>query len=233
MKYNYVIIEDHKGAYENLKAAMKGRLRFQLKGNATNKNDGLMLIMQKQPDLIFLDVELGEENGFDLVNELKNAYFQLPPIIMTTAHDNYAKDAVNNQITYFLSKPICPIELTKSLRVFEKKYANCQSQLFIRNGKGLEVVKYDDIIYLQADEGYTTILLDCGKKISVAKSLKHFESKLNNDFMRVHRSYLVNINHIKEVKLTDRQMILESSNQCSQVEIGKNQILKIRTQLKI
>lgn len=233
MKYNYVIIEDEKGALDNLKTALKSKTNYVFKGYATHVQDGIVTIMEQQPDLIFLDVELGDENGFDLIQELKNAFYELPPIIMTTGHDNYAKNAVNNQILYFLSKPIDRVELTKALEIFEKKYADKKSQIFIRNGNSLGLVKYDEIIYLQADEGYTTIFMENGGKESVPKTLKHFETKLNQKFLRVHRGYIINVDKIKEIKLTEKKIFLEGSQQCAEVEIGKNYVQKLRNALKI
>lgn len=233
MMYNYVIIEDEKGAYNSLKLALKSKTKYVHKGYATNVHEGILLIIKHKPDLIFLDVELGEESGFDLIKDLKNSFLHLPPIIMTTAHDKYAKNAVNNQVLYFLSKPIDISELHKALLVFENKNAETQEHIFIRNGNVLDLIKFDEIIYLQADEGYTTIFIENHKKDSVPKTLKYFETKLNKDFLRIHRSNIINITKIKEIKLTERLVVLDGKNKPIEVEIGRNYVQKLRNTLKI
>lgn len=228
-----MIIEDDKGAFNNLKNAMRSKNSYELVDFSTNKNDGIAKILEHQPDLIFLDVELGNDNGFDLLSELKNAFYDLPPIIMTTAHDHYGKTAVNNQITYFLSKPIETKELNKALQIFEKKFTSKRNQIFLRTTKGLEAIPYHTIVYLQANEGYTDLYKSTGEKITIPKTLKHFETQLNENFERVHRSFIANTTKIKEIRLTERELILAENGNNFTVLIGKEHVQKLKNRLKI
>lgn len=232
MKYNYLIIEDEKAALENLKTAMKIKKQYVLQGFGVNLEQGLLKVLEHRPDLIFLDVELGDKSGLDLIRELKNSFFELPPIIMTTAHSQYAKEAVNNQVLYFLSKPINPIELNKALHLFEKKYANQSQQLFVRTAKAIQLVKHDDIMYLKASGGYTEIYLN-NASYHIPKPLKHFEFRLNRDFLRVHRSYIINVRKIKEISLSNLSVQLESNAFCVEVPISKDCVAKLRNHLKL
>lgn len=233
MKYNYIIIEDEKGSYENLKTALKPKTKYIHKGFATNVKDGVDSVLEHRPDLIFLDVELGGESGFDVIKELKNSYYEVPSVIMVTAHDVYAKSAVNHQVIYFLSKPVCSTELSKALQIFEKKYANKDEQMFIRSKRGLELIRYDEIICIKASSGYTDIVLICGRCLSIPKTLKYFETILNNNFFQINRGCIINITKIKEIKLTEREIYLKSGDNTEMVKLGKNYIQKLRTRLKI
>lgn len=233
MKYKYIIIEDEKAAFENLKTAMKTKTQYIFEGFATNVTNAVELIFNKQPDLVFLDVELGTENGFSVIEELKTAFFELPAIIMTTAHDHYGKNAVNNQVAYFVSKPINPNELNKGLHIFERRYASSKTKLFVRRGSVLDAVDFDDILYLQADGSYTIINYTNGKKAHIPKTLKHFETQLNRNFLRIHKSFIANTKHLKEIKLTERQMVVQGIEEAFIIDIGKDYIAKMRNQLKI
>lgn len=233
MKYKFVIIEDEKAALNNLKTALKTKTNYVYKGYAITIESAIQLIYTEQPDLIFLDVELGTENGFKVIEELKSAFYDLPAIIMTTAHDRYGKDAVNNQVSYFLSKPINPTELHKALHIFETKFATKKNQLFVRKGNILEAVDLNDILYLQADGNYTCINYINGKKGHIPKTLKHFETQLNKDFLRVHKSFIANIKYLKEIKLTERALTLQGLQEVSVIDIGKDYVAKMRNQLKV
>lgn len=233
MKYTFIIIEDEKAALHNLKTALKTKTNYVYKGHALSIESAIQLIYTEQPDLIFLDVELGAENGFKVIDELKSAFYDLPAIIMTTSHDCYGKDAVNNQVSYFLSKPINPKDLHKALHVFETKFAAQKSQLFVRKGDTLEAVDLSEILYLQADGNYTFINYTNGKRGHIPKTLKHFETQLNKDFLRVHKSFIANIKHLKEIKLTERSLTLQGQQEAFVIDIGKDYIAKMRNQLKV
>jgi two-component system LytT family response regulator len=233
MKHKYVIVEDEKAALNNLKTALKSKSSYVYKGHAATTDNAIELIYNEKPDLVFLDVELGNENGFKVIQELKTAFYDLPAIIMTTGHDHYAKDAVNNQVTYFLSKPINPIELSKALHIFEKKHATQKSKLYVRKGNVLEVVDFDDILFLQADGNYTYINYTNGKKGHIPKTLKYFETQLNTNFMRVHKSYIANVKHLREIKLSEKELILQGKEELFSIYIGKDYVSKMRNQLKI
>lgn len=231
MNHNYIIIEDQKGALENLKIALEPYANLLFKGTAENIKEGLSLCLKQKPNLIFLDVELGQEIGFDLINELRSFYNTLPFIIMTTAHDHYAKQAVNNDVLYFLSKPIDNDELQKALTKFEKAQAEHRNHLVIKDKNGHTLMQYEDIIYIEAQSNYCDIHLKFGKKNTVSKTLKEIENLLPNTFLRTHKSYLVNTIFIEKVNTTQKQITLNTKTGIIEVSIDAH--TKIEEQLKL
>lgn len=231
MNHNYIIIEDQKGALENLQIALEPHTNLLFKGTATNIKEGLSLCLKQKPNLIFLDVELGQEIGFDLIIELRSFYNILPFIIMTTAHDHYAKQAVNNDVLYFLSKPVDNDELQKALTKFEKAQAEQRNHLVIKDKNGHTLMQYEDIVFVKAESNYCDIFLKNGKKNTVSKTLKEIESLLPNTFLRTHKSFMVNTQFIEKINTTKKQITLNTKTGI--IEIVADTKTKIDENLKL
>ena len=208
MSNKYIIIEDEKGAFENLSIAMESHPRYQFLGTADNIKDGLSIILRHKPPLIFLDVELGEEKGFELIDKLRKFFNVLPSIIMTTAYDHYGKEAVNNGVLYFLSKPIDPEELEKALFLFENTYQESNSKFIIKSVNDVHFIDIDNVLYFEGDRNYTKIFyLDHHQMIST-KTLKYFEETLPTTFIRIHKSYIINTKYIKSYTPKNRAITI-------------------------
>lgn len=210
MQHNYIIVEDNPGAAENLKLSLTEFRNFSLKGVADNIKSALTLCLTEKPDLIFLDVELGNESGFDLINELRKHITSIPQIIMTTAYDHYGKQAVNNDVLYFLSKPIDPDELAIAMHKFTKNEPYLLDFIAIKERNGHLIAYFKDIVYLEASNNYSTIFLKNKKRITVSKTLKDIEKLLPSDFMRIHKSFMVNIAFIEKVNTVKQEILLRS-----------------------
>ena len=185
---------------------------IELLGEASNIEEAFVLIENHELDLVFLDVEMPYGNAFDLLDKVGDRSFET---IFVTAYDHYAIEALNNQASYYLLKPISIDELIKAvhhvteLKEKEDKLANSvlAPKEFSKSGRitipqqdGFEVIEVNDILFCRADDNYTEIYFEKSKKL-VSKTLKHFEEILKEySFARVHKSYLVNINSIVKYK---------------------------------
>lgn len=213
MKLKTIIVEDEQISREILRNYIgKYCPNLELLGEASNIEEAYELIQQHELDLVFLDVEMPFGNGFDLLEKVEDRTFET---IFVTAYDHYAIEALNNQATYYLLKPISIDELIKSVSlVTEIKEKENQLQNTILqpktsaiNGKitiplqdGFEVINVEEIVFCKADDNYTEIHFSNSRKI-VSKTLKHFEEVLKEyPFARIHKSYLVNINAITKYK---------------------------------
>ena len=212
MKLKTIIVEDEQISREILKNYVKKYCpSIELMGEASNIEEAYELIQQHELDLVFLDVEMPFGNGFDLLEKVEDKTFET---IFVTAYDHYAIEALNNQATYYLLKPISIDELIKSVNLvleIKEKENQLQNKVLTPSrtikGKitiplqdGFEVINVEDIIFCKADDNYTEIHFSNSKKI-VSKTLKHFEEVLKEyPFARIHKSYMVNINHIKKYK---------------------------------
>jgi two-component system LytT family response regulator len=213
MKLKAIIIEDEAIGRDILRNYLsKYCPNVQLLGEASNIEDGQKLIEENELDLVFLDVEMPFGSGFDLLDKIENQTFET---IFVTAYDHYAIEALNNQATYYLLKPISIDELIKGVglvteikekeselenAVLTPKTTSSLSKITIPQQDGFEVVTVDDILFCKADDNYTEIYFENTKKV-VSKTLKHFEDLLKeSSFERVHKSYLVNVNEIVKYK---------------------------------
>lgn len=172
-------------------------------------------IPDKQPQLVFMDIMLGDGNAFDILSKLKERNFE---VIFITAYDKFAIKAIKFSALDYLVKPISIVDLQDAVNKFGKNKLH-QNELKrydellqnIKNGEeklqrislptleGYLFFDLTDIIRLHADGSYTNVHLRSKEKILVSRQLKEFESMLDNDgFFRVHHSHLINLTHIKK-----------------------------------
>jgi two-component system LytT family response regulator len=234
-----VIIEDEPIFQEILKQAIiHTGLDIKIVGICNSKREAKKVLPQVQPQLIFLDVELADGKGVDLLNELDNTDFE---IIFTTSHDKYAINAIKNNAADYLLKPIKEKELKKAIekvahRIEQKEVLKHASKLqgyldkvkseqqqdaklMVPTKEGMAFLKINDIIRLQSESNYTLFYLVENKKILVSKTLKNFEEKLLSfNFLRTHQSHLINLIHLKEIDHGDNYVLMADE---SKVEISK------------
>ncbi len=184
-------------------------------GSAATIKEAVDSILQQQPQLVFLDVMLNNENGFDLFEQLAEVHFET---VFTTAHNEFAVKAFKYNALDYLLKPIDLDELEKAIEKTKKKLQSqtpAQPEL-IRNfieaikhpGKplnklsipttdGFVLVPLDEIIYCEAFGNYTHFYLTAGKKITSSYTLKEYDEMLAaQQFFRAHKSFLVNLTHV-------------------------------------
>jgi len=181
-----------------------------ISGEADNVEDALAGIETIRPDLIFLDVELGHETGFDLLAQTRVNNFQT---IFVTAHDSFAIKAIKWSAQDYLLKPVDPAELVASvnkatLAVNEKKNMRMQAEppaqlndnnIGLPTMEGLKFVPIQDMVRCEAKGPYTEISFTNRDKVMVCKSLQLYENMLARfGFYRIHKSHLVNLRYIKE-----------------------------------
>jgi len=213
MKLKTILVEDEVRSREILRNYItKYCPNIELIGEASGIEEGLNLIKNNQLDLVFLDVEMPYGNAFDLLDKVENRTFET---IFVTAYDHYAVEALNNQASYYLLKPISiddlitAVELVMDIKqkenalqesVLKPKDDIVQGKITVPQQDGFEVLKTSDILFCKADDNYTEIHLQSGK-ILASKTLKYFEEVLQEfGFSRIHKSYVVNVNSIVKYK---------------------------------
>lgn len=213
MKMKAIIVEDEEVSRKILRNyIVKYCPNVELIDEASNITAGLQLIKENDLDLVFLDVEMPFGNGFDLLEKVEDRTFET---IFVTAYDHYAIEALNNHASYYLLKPISIDELIKAVNVVSEikekenelqnkilspKEKSISGKITIPQQDGFEVLDVNDIIFCKADDNYTEIHLTNSKKL-ISKTLKHFEDTLSKySFVRIHKSYLVNLNAVTKYK---------------------------------
>ncbi len=186
------------------------------------------LIENKQPDLVFLDIEMPWLSGFEVLDGLKYTDFNL---VFVTAYNQYAIKAFKYLAFDYLLKPVNRNELIETLKRIKNKSTNQQNEVLkniislIKNGgatsgripfptlKGVEFYRIDEIIHCKADSNYTEIHTTNGKKVVISKTLKSVEEMLDSsNFLRVHQSHLINLNYLISYVKEDGGYLKMSNN---------------------
>jgi two-component system LytT family response regulator len=211
-----IIVDDENNASEFLEKMLHRYFpnKFYVCSLCESIDDAIIAIENYQPDLVFLDIQMPNKNGFELFKEIKEINFE---VIFTTAHSEYAIEAIKRSALDYLLKPLNYIDLLGAVTRYENKSKKESQQkqfnvllenidtgdvahkkMAISTDTGIEFVKYNAIIYLEAQNNYTRINLINGSAILASRTLKSFEESLPVElFFRIHKSYLINMNFVK------------------------------------
>jgi len=210
---------------------------FQIIGQVGSVLESKKMIRKQNPDLVFLDVQLEDGTGFDLLKGCSDYRFYT---IFTTAYSRFAIDAIKHSASDYLLKPIDPEELKKAvdkviklrereieIRHLENIYYNNMDKderITIKTSEGTFVIPVHEIIRMEADGAYTNII-SVNQNIIVSKNIKYYQEILPDKmFIRSHQSHLVNKAHI--VKMTNKGNLLMSNNEQVPVSFRKKSILR-------
>lgn len=229
-----LIIEDELAAYTHLKSILDFNYAAQMTivGHETSVKMGIQRIEEINPDLVFLDIELEDGNGFEILDYFSNSSsFE---VIFTTGLRGYKEKAMDYFAFYYLNKPILKEQLSKVVDKFLSKQTAFDTEKYLAFKNQLEyqhkkislpmkngdfcLVDIDDIIYCEADGSYTHFFTSDNKTYTTSNNLKKVENILKHtSFFRIHRSILLNLKHIVqfnntgEIKLTNKKKLLVSS----------------------
>ena len=244
-----IIIEDEKLAREVLISLLEQFFgnKINILGEASNVKQGVSLIQKYQPQLVFLDIQLRGITGFDLFN-----HFEEPrsfEVVFTTAHKEHAIKAIRSGAFDYILKPIAIDDLSDMLKrlevhlnskmketakaILSEEVENISKQtgkLVIPTPNGYSLENKDLIIYCEGMGNYTKIYLTTGKEMIMSKTLKAIELLLGDNFCRIHKSYLVNVNHILRYSRSNGYKITMTNDTVLDVSYRNNetvlQILK-------
>lgn len=163
-------------------------------GHCTSIQDALILIKHCEPELIFLDVELEDGTGFDLLHKLQAHHFR---IVFVSAYKEYAIEGLQHGAQDYLIKPVERGEVFSILKKVEETQTPQKKQFVLRLSETFQIIRFEDLVYCQSDAGYTTFYLQDKRKFTASKSIKEYEKILPIPiFFRTHQSYIVNMNYV-------------------------------------
>lgn len=229
MKLKSLLIDDEKHGRENLAGILRSYCpQIELVGEAASVEEALILIRKQTPDLLFLDIEMPRANGFQLLEHLQDFSFE---VIFVTAYDNYAIKAIRFSAADYILKPVNYNDLKAAVekvavRIREKQENLRLKQLYqnlsqpvnprigLPAGDRIEFADVGKIIRCQGEGNYTHIWFEDDKHLLVSKTLVEFEELLHEyNFVRVHKTHLVNLKYVKAYIKTDSILKL-SSGEC-------------------
>jgi len=234
---NAIIVDDEPHCCKTLDSLLKRYCpEVSIIATCANGVDALQAIRPLNPDLVFLDVEMPKMNGFEMLEQLHEINFHL---IFVTSYDAYALKAIRFSAIDYLLKPVdreelqtavqkvvkrMQVPLPEQLKIILEKIqhpASASNKIALPTMEGLQMIAIESIISGEADDNYTTLHLKDNKKIVVSSTLKIIEELLeDHSFIRIHRSYLVNLKEIEKYMKADGGYVVMSDG--SQIYVSRN-----------
>ena len=216
-KLTAIIVDDEKSSREVLTNLIESFFKeIELLGEAENVDDAFKLIHTKKPQLVFLDIQMPRQSGFNLLKKFEELPFE---VIFVTSYDQYAINAIKFSALDYLLKPVEVKDLKETISRAKKSIAlktksNVQIVNLLRNleidakgkqiavhaGEKVKLLNEKDIVFIEADGRYSIITTTTNERFTTPKYLKDFEEYLGSesDLIRIHKSAMINVKHIKE-----------------------------------
>jgi two-component system LytT family response regulator/two-component system response regulator LytT len=257
MHISTLIVDDEKPARDELAYLLKSFPEINLVGQGRNGLEAVALIREHAPDLVFLDVQMPGLNGFGVIKKLMDRKVRVPHIIFATAYDNYAVDAFEVNAVDYILKPFdkgrigraiqrakklieakaSPVERLESLvDQLALHHAGPRARLLVKTQQRLFLVDARDIVYASIEGGVITVFTGDLEGESNYRTIEELQAALDSDdFWRAHRSYLVNINHIKEVVpwFKSSYVLKMDDKKQSEVPVSRAQTKRLRELFKM
>jgi len=241
-KLTAIIVDDELHGRENLKKIIENYCHeIEILGCVDSVVNAKELVNVHQPDVVFLDINMPVLDGFDFLDEYDDRNFM---VVFVSAHEEFGINAVKAGAADYLLKPINIKELKQTVKkllsihgkVIKVEPSHDSDKIVIPASHGFNVLVIDDIIRLEADGCYTTVVIKNGKNTIVSRTLKDFEDTLPKEiFFRIHKSHLINLKYIKDYSNLSGNFVTMTDG--SKVEISRRKapefILKIKTMLKV
>ena len=235
-----ILIDDEPDCIRMLSLQLKENCpQVHVLGQYTSSEEGLQAIQTQSPDVVFLDIEMPEMNGFTLLEQLGDIQFS---VIFITAYNGFALKAFRFSALDYLLKPLDTQELQEAVRKAEKRHRIDQRQLDLlrlqlQGGQhpqkiavpyhgGVHFIELRELVYCEAESNYTNLFLTNGKNYLLSRTLREVQQVLEErNFLRVHRQYLINLDHIKTYHKGEAAYLVMNGN--INIPVAKNQKEKL------
>ncbi len=257
MKITSIIVDDEQPARDELAYLLKSCSEVEVIGQGKNGIEAVGLIRELSPQLVFLDVQMPGLDGFGVIKKLLEKKVALPSFIFVTAYDHYALQAFEVNALDYLQKPIAKARLEKAIarvrrtievaepagekldrlvQMVAEQPASVKTKLVVKSAGRLLLVDSDDIIYASIQDGVISIITKDLEGQSNFRTVEELQSSLDQrTFWRAHRSYLVNINRIKEVVpwFKSSYQLRMSDRKQTEIPVSRAQTRKLRELLNL
>lgn len=224
-KIRVLIIDDERAARNEIKRLLGDYPDFEIVGEAANADDALKAIGEHAPDLLFLDIQMPEKSGFDLLESLEQA----PSVIFTTAYDQYAVKAFEVNALDYLLKPIRDERFEKTIVQARQRLSKADpaGQIFVKDRQQYHFIQWSLVHLIESMDNYARIFFG-DKKVFLKTSLNQLEDKLNSElFFRVNRAQIINRQYIQTITTVDSRLKITISTG-AQLEVSERQSAKFR-----
>lgn len=245
MKKTAIVIDDERLARNELKKMLVDYPEIEVVGEAANADEGVRLIEELSPDLIFLDIQMPAKTGFDLLAELET----VPEVIFTTAHDEFALKAFEVNALDYLLKPIDPKRLSDAVQKLNfledremghaetkgeaRSFLSDNDQVFVKDGEKCWFVKLSEIRLFESVGNYARVFFGTNKPL-ILKSLNSLEERLDpKTFFRANRKHIVNLRMIEKVEPFFNGGLLLEIKGGEKIEVSRRQAVRFKEMMSL
>ena len=212
MRFSFLIIDDNDTTAKETLDLFENFPNYFCAGIAKDNQNAINLIIKVKPQIVFIRIATKSNDAqlsFDTITELFQYVDTMPYFIALASSSKFALEAIQAGFSDYIIEPLQVHQLGKSLFKFEKRIPpNSISTICIKSYSDYQFVALQDIVYLKADNNTTDIKLFNNKTVNAYKTLKHFENTLPFYFLRIHKSYIVNINHVSRIHFSKAKCYL-------------------------
>jgi two-component system LytT family response regulator len=235
-KINLLIIEDEELARDLLRSYLKGHSGINVIGECENGFEGVQMINSLKPDLVLLDIQMPKITGFEMLQLLDYR----PEIIFTTAYDQFALKAFEYNAVDYLLKPFSRERLLAAIEKIAQRIANKETsseklerlsefslgefldRVVVKDRHKISIIMAEQIRYIESLDDYVFIYTDTGRHMK-QKTMKYFETNLSpKDFIRIHRSYIVNVAQIAEIQQYEKDSYVVLLRDRTKLKVSKS-----------
>lgn len=240
-----ILVDDEELARDELKFLLQDFPEVEVIAAGSNGLEAVELVTRLEPDLLFLDVQMPGLDGVGVVCKLRESGLDLPHIVFSTAYEQYAVEAFRLEACDYLLKPIDKLRLAETIaRVADREEAPAQplsptvrrTKLVVRYGQRNVIIDASDLIYAKITDGVITMVSPTVEGLSNYKTLEELQENLDPEiFWRAHRSYIVNVNRIREVMpwFKSNYQVRMDDRKGTEIPVSRVQTRRLREMLKL
>ena len=240
---NCILVDDEIASLKNLERKINQFFpNLTILDKFQKPEDAILFLNTNEVSLVFLDIQMPRINGFEVLTTVTNVDFK---VIFVTAYNEYALEALKKSAIDYILKPIdeddLKVAIQKTIKLIDEENESThnkellellqesisnQKKLLVPNEKGFSVIEQNDILYLEGYDGYTKINIDPERQIISSYGLGKYEQKLNANFFKTHKSYIVNLNKIIEFE-KEGYVVLSNNVRIPISKKSKNELLDL------
>lgn len=237
-----LVIDDERLARKELISLLEGYTEIEIVGECSNADEAIEMIMEKKPDLIFLDIQMPGKNGFEMLEELVN----VPKVIFVTAFDEYAIKAFQVNALDYVLKPIDPERLNSAIDKLNEDpvedlpeatqnedILGSEDQIFLKDGDKCWFVTLKDVRMFISEGNYVRVMFNDQNPL-VLRSLNNLEKRLDErEFFRANRKYIINLKWVEKIETWFNGGLMVMIKGGEQVEVSRRQSSKFKELLSL
>jgi len=239
--FKTLIIDDERLAREELKLLLKDYIEIEVIGEGKNAAEGIQLVRDLKPDLIFLDVSMPGMNGFEMIRQLD----EIPHVIFVTAYDEYAIKAFEVNALDYIMKPVDPVRLKDAIQkligseedfdsanmpVLDRRdrYLTVEDRVFIKDGEKCWFIELSKVRMLESEGNYVKVYFDNFRPL-ILRSLNSFEDRLDPEFFfRANRKFIINLQWVSKVENWFNGGLQVELREGEKIEVSRRQAIRFK-----